>query len=199
MNIHLLIMRETDFNKLEKVKVVALQTIVEKGYHGATISLIAKKAGVSDGYLYRHYANKNELVRNLFIDSMKHFHNLFFHLIDNEKSIASILTKSFQFLADTTSKTPEVTAFIFIMDHDHNFNFPGIVKNNFVKIGQQLREKGIQTKEINNKRNIEDILTISFGVPIKMLEMRRKGIISSNSLSSSDIKNMVEMCLNALK
>ena len=53
-------MRETDLEKLEEVKLVALKMIVEKGYHGATISLIAKKAGVSDGYLYRHYANKNE-------------------------------------------------------------------------------------------------------------------------------------------
>ncbi len=199
MNIHLLIMRETDFDKLSKVKVTALKTIVEKGYHGATISVIAKKAGVSDGYLYRHYANKNELVKSLFIESMQHFHNLFFQLIDNENSIKSILAKSFQFLADTTSETPEITAFIFIMDHDHNFEFPKIVKENFVKVGQKLWTKGIHTNEISDKRSIEEVLAISFGLPIKMLELRRKNIITNNPLSPKDIENMVEISLNALK
>ena len=130
-------MRQTDLNKLDQVKTAALKTIVEKGYHGATISLIAKKAGVSDGYLYRHYSNKNELVKELFKESMGYFHNLIFSLIDNEDKISEILKKSFQFLADTTADAPEVTAFIFIMDHDHNFAFPETVKENFIKIGQK--------------------------------------------------------------
>ena len=199
MNIHLLIMRETDLNKLDKVKMAALKTIVEKGYHGATISLIAKKAGVSDGYLYRHYANKNELVKSLFIESMGHYHNLFFQLIENEKDVKNVLHKSLKFLSATTVEAPEITAFIFIMDHDHNFDFPEVVKKDFVKIGQRLWAKGIQTGEINNKRNIEDVLAISFGIPVKILEMRRKGVVSKEQISEKDISNIVDMCLNALK
>ena len=191
-------MRETDLVKLEEVKSAALKTIVEKGYHGATISLIAKKAGVSDGYLYRHYANKIELIKDLFKENMGHFHNLIFELIESENRISDIIKKSFAFLAETGKHTPEVTAFIFIMDHDHNFDFPEDVKDNFIKIGQKLWDKGIQTGEINNKRNVEDVLTITFGLPVKMLEMRRKGIISNKSISASDIENMVDMCLNAL-
>jgi len=198
MNIHLH-MRETDLVKLEEVKSAALKTIVEKGYHGATISLIAKKAGVSDGYLYRHYANKIELIKDLFKENMGYFHNLIFELIESENKISDILKKSFAFLADTSKHTPEVTAFIFIMDHDHNFEFPKDVKENFIKIGQKLWAKGIQTGEISNKRNVEDVLTITFGMPVKMLEMRRKGIISDKLINASDIENMVDMCLNALK
>ncbi len=198
MNIHLF-MRETDLKKLEKVKTTTLKAIVEKGYHGATISYIAEQAGVSDGYLYRHYTNKNELVVDLFKETMGHFHSYIFKLIESEDKILNILTNSFKFLADTSTKTPEITAFIFIMNHDHNFDFPEIVKNNFVKIGQQLRTKGIQTGEINHKRSVEDVLTITFGMPVKMLEMRRKNIISDKPISSADIENMVSMCLNALK
>ena len=195
----LIIMRETDLKKLYQVKKNALKAIVDKGYHGATISYIAKQAGVSDGYLYRHYSNKNELVIELFKETMGYFHTLIFELINTETKISEILKKSFQFLADTSAETPEITAFIFIMDHDHNFDFPNEIKENFVKIGQQIWAKGIQTGEINNKRNVEDVLTITFGVPVKMLEMRRKGIISDKPLSLSDIENMVEMCLKALK
>jgi len=193
-----LIMRETDLKKLYQVKSFALKAIVDKGYHGATISYIAKQSGVSDGYLYRHYSNKNELVIELFKETMGYFHTLIFNLIESENKISEILKKSFQFLADTSSETPEKTAFIFIMDHDHNFAFPEVIKDNFVKIGQKLWAKGIQTGEISNKRSIEDVLTITFGMPVKMLEMRRKGIISNKPLSLHDIENIVEMCLNAL-
>lgn len=191
-------MRETDFDKLAKVKMAALKTIVEKGYHGATISLIAKKAEVSNGYLYRHYANKNELIKNLFIESMASFHNLIFELIEKEDKISDIIKKSFGFLAEISKQSPEVTAFIFIMDHDHNFDFPKNVKENFVKIGKQIWEKGIETGEINNKRSVEDVLAVTFGMPIKMLEMRRKKIISDKEIDATDIKNLAEICLKAL-
>jgi len=198
MNIHLLIMRETDLDKLEEVKQVALKTIVEKGYHGATISIIAKKAGVSDGYLYRHYANKIELIKDLFKENMASFHNLIFELIEKEDKISDIIKKSFEFLAKTSKQSPEVTAFIFIMDHDHNFDFPKVVKDNFVKIGQKIWEKGIETGEINNKRSVEDVLAVTFGMPIKMLEMRRKKIITDKEIDATDIKTLAEICLKAL-
>ncbi len=191
--------RQTDLDKFERVKCAAIRVIVEKGYHGATISQIAKEANVSDGYLYRHYANKAELVQVLFIENMNNYHNLVFDSIAKNKTISGVLLNSFHFLVDTISKAPEVIAFIFIMDHDHSFDFPDVVRENFQKIGQMFWKKGIQTGEINSKRTVEEVLAITFGLPIKMLEMRRKNIISNKALNEKDIDNMVEICLNALQ
>ena len=191
--------RHKDLDKLDSVKCAAIKVIVEKGYYGATISQIAKEAKVSDGYLYRHYANKAELVQALFVENMNIYHDLIFESISKNEKVADVLLSSFQFLAGTIAESPEVIAFIFIMDHDHSFEFPDIVSKNFEEIGQKVWAKGIQTAEINNKRTIEEVLAVTFGIPIKMLEMRRKNMISDKALSEQDIENMVEICLKALK
>ena len=192
-------MRPTDTDKLDRVKQAAIRTIVNKGYYGATISHIAAEAKVSDGYLYRHYPNKAELVKSLFIENMNTYHNLILDLIEKEAKVSDILKGSIDFLVCTINEAPEVILFIFIMDHDFNFEYPEIVKNSFVKIGQKLWAKGIQTGEISNKRDVEDVLAITFGIPIKMLEMRRKAFISDELLNETDINNMVDICLKALK
>ena len=191
--------RHKDLDKLESVQCAAVKVIVEKGYYGATISQIAKEANVSDGYLYRHYANKAELVKALFVENMGTYHDLIFDSINKSKKISDVLLTSFKFLVDTINEAPEVIAFIFIMDHDHSFDFPESVRRNFEKIGQMVWAKGIQTGEINNKRTVEEVLAITFGLPVKMLEMRRKNIISDKALNERDIDSMVEICLNALK
>ncbi|RLD75756.1 MAG: hypothetical protein DRJ10_14705 [Bacteroidetes bacterium] len=191
--------RHKDLDKLESVQCAAIKVIVEKGYHGATISQIAKEANVSDGYLYRHYANKAELVQVLFVENMNMYHELVFDSLNTSENISGVLRSSFNFLVDTINEAPEVIAFIFMIDHDHSFDFPDIVRKNFEKIGQMIWAKGIQTAEINNKRTIEEVLAITFGLPVKMLEMRRKNIISDKALNEQDIDSMVEICLNALK
>ncbi len=191
--------RHKDLDKLESVQCAAIKVIVEKGYYGATISQIAKEANVSDGYLYRHYAHKAELVQALFVENMNKYHELVFNSINESENISEVLFSSFKFLVDTINEAPEVIAFIFIMDHDHSFDFPDIVRRNFEKIGQMLWAKGIQTGEINNKRTVEEVLAITYGLPVKMLEMRRKNIISDEPLNKQDINNIVEICLNALR
>lgn len=191
--------RHKNLDKLESVKCAAIRVIVEKGYYGATISIIAKEAGVSDGYLYRHYVNKAELVQALFVENMNMYHDLIFDSISKSENVSDVLLSNFKFLTETIAEAPEVIAFIFIMDHDHSFDFPDTVRKNFEKIGQMIWAKGIQTGEINNKRTVEEVLAIIFGLPVKMLEMRRKNIITDNALNEHDIDSMVEICLNALK
>ena len=192
-------MRYTDTDKLDRVKQAAITTIVNKGYYGATISQIAAEAKVSDGYLYRHYSNKAELVKSLFVENMNTYLNLILDLIEKEEKIADILKGSIEFLVCTMKDAPEIILFIFIMDHDFNFEYPEIVKSNFAKIGQKLWAKGIQTGEIGNNRDVEDVLAITFGIPVKMLEIRRKAFISDKLLNAVDINNMVDICLKALK
>ena len=191
--------RHKDLDKLESVQWAAIKVIVEKGYYGATISQIAKEANVSDGYLYRHYTNKAELVQALFVENMNKYHELVFNSMKESENISEVLFSSFKFLVDTINEAPDVIAFIFIMDHEHSFDFPDIVRKDFEKIGQLLWAKGIHTGEINTKRTVEQVLAVTYGLPIKMLEMRRKKIISDEPLSKQDIDNIVEICLNALK
>ena len=56
--IKLIIMaRQIDETKMHRIKEAAVQLVVENGYGGASILMIARKAGVAEGYLYRFYAS----------------------------------------------------------------------------------------------------------------------------------------------
>ncbi|WP_430790296.1 TetR/AcrR family transcriptional regulator [Virgibacillus flavescens] len=48
--------------KQEKIIEAAIELIAEKGYHNTSTSEIAKKAGVAEGTIFRHYRTKKDLL-----------------------------------------------------------------------------------------------------------------------------------------
>jgi len=52
----------------------ALDLFVERGFHGAPTSLIAQRAGVGVGTIYRYFPSKEELIHNVFGEVQFRFH-----------------------------------------------------------------------------------------------------------------------------
>ncbi len=59
--------------KLPAILRAALELFTEKGIHATTTKDIAKRAGVSEGALYRHFASKQELAEDLYLTHLSHF------------------------------------------------------------------------------------------------------------------------------
>ena len=57
-------------NKQEDIFDAAMQLFAERGYDGTTIPMIAEKANVGAGTIYRYFENKEALVNSLFSKSM---------------------------------------------------------------------------------------------------------------------------------
>ncbi|PGL71886.1 TetR/AcrR family transcriptional regulator [Bacillus thuringiensis] len=57
-------------NKQEDIFDAAMQLFAERGYDGTTIPMIAEKAKVGAGTIYRYFENKEALVNSLFSKSM---------------------------------------------------------------------------------------------------------------------------------
>ncbi|MFZ2950245.1 MAG: helix-turn-helix domain-containing protein, partial [Desulfuromonadaceae bacterium] len=56
-------------SKLEKrdeIVRAALELIAENGFHGAPMAMIAEKAGVGAGTIYRYFENKDVLINELY-------------------------------------------------------------------------------------------------------------------------------------
>ncbi len=49
----------------------ALKVISEKGYHGTSISVIAKESGVSKGLIYNYFDSKEELLTEIMYDGYR--------------------------------------------------------------------------------------------------------------------------------
>ncbi len=53
-------------DKREKILQAALKLFAERGYYGTPVSLIAERANVGSGTIYRYFKDKEELVNNLY-------------------------------------------------------------------------------------------------------------------------------------
>ena len=55
-------------DKREEIVRAALELIAENGFHGAPMTMIAEKAGVGAGTIYRYFENKDVLINELYRD-----------------------------------------------------------------------------------------------------------------------------------
>jgi len=55
-------------DKREEIVRSALELIAEKGFHGAPMAMIAERAGVGAGTIYRYFVNKGVLINELYRD-----------------------------------------------------------------------------------------------------------------------------------
>jgi TetR/AcrR family transcriptional regulator, repressor of fatR-cypB operon len=53
-------------DKRDEIVRAALELIAENGFHGAPMSMIAEKAGVGAGTIYRYFENKDVLINELY-------------------------------------------------------------------------------------------------------------------------------------
>ncbi|HTR53979.1 MAG TPA: TetR/AcrR family transcriptional regulator [Kofleriaceae bacterium] len=56
-------------DKRRRILDAALRTFAERGYHGTAVPEVAAAAGVGTGTLYRYFANKEQLVNDVFRDA----------------------------------------------------------------------------------------------------------------------------------
>ena len=58
-------------DKRDAILEATLQLLSEHGFHGTPISMIAERAGVGAGTIYRYFENKEHLINQLFTDIKK--------------------------------------------------------------------------------------------------------------------------------
>ncbi|MBI2487469.1 MAG: TetR/AcrR family transcriptional regulator [Deltaproteobacteria bacterium] len=97
-----------------KIRNVALRLFVSKGIKSSTTREIAKKAGISEGTIYKHFESKDELALELFITNMDMFREKLLENITNNDDPKEILSRLIQNFFDFAKKQPE--AYSYIMD-----------------------------------------------------------------------------------
>jgi len=58
-------------DKREEIVHAALELIAENGFHGAPMAMIAERANVAAGTIYRYFENKDVLINDLYADIEK--------------------------------------------------------------------------------------------------------------------------------
>lgn len=58
-------------DKRQAIIEAAMGLIAERGFHGAPIALVAERAGVSAGTIYRYFSNKDELIEQIHLHKLQ--------------------------------------------------------------------------------------------------------------------------------
>lgn len=197
--------RKTDPTKIENIRKAAMDLIVERGYGGASIGEIAKKAGVSSGYLYRHYSSKRELADDLIESNFDRLYEIFKSLVKKHTTVKGILDEYVRGLFNIAINRPALAKFLAVLVFDPKFRREqkkDTGENNdrpILEFIQGLNDFGVKTGEINPENSIIDTLIVIFTIPFSHISFSLSLGPDEEDFSEKKARRIVEICLNALK
>ncbi len=199
-------MRVVDKDKIKRVKAEAKKLIVEKGYHGASIAELARRADVSDGYLYRFHKNKKDMVSFLFENQLEEIHDRVFELLDTKNTIREIVYEIIKKLYDLDEKEPHAIRFLNCLLYDFEFEYPKSRAKAISEFMPRIMEMGYKTGEFQNDVRAVDIMTLIFIVPSKQIEYKRiipevsfQSLASKSYTKEEEIELLTKRIMNSLK
>jgi AcrR family transcriptional regulator len=191
--------RLVDESKLARIHAATIELVVEKGYGGASISAIANKAGVAEGYLYRFYNSKQELVTSLLYSKINYLVVKLkeFLIQDIEiKTVIELLIGEIFILAETVQNE---IRFIHVLMHDYNFQVSEQQRGEIKILCEKVIESGVNRGELNPALTSEEVYSMVIIYPVEFINLRIKGFFGDNGWKDDDKKKVVNFCINSLK
>jgi len=98
--------------KRQRILDAALKVFAERGFYTAKVSEVAREAGVADGTIYLYFANKDDLLINLFEDRMDYL----IHRLNDEMALGGTVPDRIRRLIHLhlrlATDSPELAEFI---------------------------------------------------------------------------------------
>lgn len=136
----------------------AVQLFVQKGVAETTIRDIATTAKVGEGTLYRHWASKDEMAHDLFIERFIHFGKDLYELYKKHATFSDRLGAMLNYILDFHDSDRLTFRFILLVQH-HSLRYMEVIdEENPVEILHMVVKDGLANKEI---REIDSQLAMS--------------------------------------
>ena len=191
--------RIIDDGKIQRIREATIALVVQNGYGGASISSIARRAGVAEGYLYRFYKGKQELVTELLYTKIAQIIEKLEFLLTSCTRITEVISQLIGDLFNTATESPEEIKFIHVLMHDYNFQVSDEQRQHIKSLCERVISIGIENSEVSRNISPEEAYGIVVIYPIEFINLRMKGFFGSTSWSGEDQKRVAEFSINALK
>ena len=163
-------MRRKDDEKEKSIKEAVIKLILEEGFHGTSISKIAKAAGVSPATVYIYYENKEVMLQDIYREYSEEIFDYLLSKLNYEmdgRQLIEILARGY---------------YTYIQEHGEVFHFvdqfsscPALASqcserkgiNNFNTLLQEMKERRV----IKDFRN-DNLIAIIF-YPIKSIAIKQ--------------------------
>ena len=191
--------RLIDETKIERIKEATIQMVVAKGFGNASISEIARKAGVAEGYLYRHYKGKADLVEDLLYFNINTLADKLEGLLDAQYSVSDVFENLIRTLFALANDQPERIKFLYVLMNDYNFAIHEQQRVRIYNLCKRVKEKGLASGEIRPDMDEEEIYLLGVSYPIQFINFRLKAFFGSSELGEAEIDKVLRICLKSIK
>lgn len=185
--------------KREEIMQAALELITEHGFHGAPMAMVAERAGVGAGTIYRYFEGKDALIAEIFAELEK---KLVEYLLQGY-SLDRPLRERFIYLSSMIIR--------YFMDNAIHFRFIEQYMNS--PYGVTLRRERLlgEARDIDlfrnllqegiDRRELKDLplamhFALAFGPVVSLL---RDHILGFLSLDDALIRKVVEACWDGIR
>ncbi|MCL7764247.1 TetR/AcrR family transcriptional regulator [Polaribacter sp. Z014] len=192
--------RKIDEDKIARIKEATMRTIVEKGIESTTIAMIAKKANVSGGYLYRTYAGKQDLINELFHDKVDFLYNELENLLAlNQNSIKPLLQTFIKNRISYFLKEPNASKFFYQLLHNENFFASDEIKHKSADLIIKIKNIGVKSGEISEDTTVYQLHYHILVYAVDYINFTRKNIFGEQEVTINDVDKLTKNILNILK
>lgn len=202
MSVHSLIdfimARIVDETKLERVHEATMSLIVSKGYGGASISSIAKEAQVSEGYLYRFYLGKEELVNVLLNTKIKEISESIETYLDKHENAETVMLKLLNSICEIGFTNPTQVKFLYVMLGSYNFSISENIKSFLIEICSKMRKMGIEQCYLSEDLELEHFFNMMIIYPIQYINLRLKEFTRAGGFSEMDKESLINFVMSTL-
>jgi len=141
-----------DTTKKQKILKHSLDLFSTHGFAHVSISMIAKKAGVTKSLIFHHFENKNNLWEKVKESFFKQYVENQMNLFDEEKDAIQLIRKSMLYYFDFVKKNPLIPRF-FAYAHLENDENSGKLDQPLMQRANQLittaQQHGLLRKDFN--------------------------------------------------
>jgi len=190
--------RIVDESKLERVHEAAMSLIVSKGYGGASISSIAKEAKVSEGYLYRFYLGKEELVNVLLNTKIKEISEIIEAYLDKHESAETVIKRLLVSMSDIGFNSPTQMKFLYVMLGSYNFSISDNIKSFLIEICSRIKDIAVEQELVSSEMEIDHFFNMIFIYPIQYINLRLKDFTRSGGFTEADRDSLINFVFRTL-
>ncbi|WP_432402780.1 TetR/AcrR family transcriptional regulator [Wukongibacter sp. M2B1] len=193
--------RITDPTKLERIKKATMELVVKHGYRGTSISSIAKKAGVSTGYLYRHYDGKSDLIDDLIDHNFQVVQNIFCRTAEEKGTAKDTIHDLVKMLFQISINNPTHARFLSVLVFDQNFEVQRKREDDekINKLVDTVLTLGVKNGEIGPNTTDEEVSLVLFTIPFSYITMNLCTDYCEEKFGEKQVNRITEIILNALK
>lgn len=184
-------------NKREDIMEAALILFAERGYDGTTVPMIAEKAKVGAGTIYRYFENKESLVNSLFQTYIGKFSDMLKTSLDEQSNdFRKQFHLLFQQMVQFAEQNEHALQFIDSHSTGHYLDEQSVqMFEEFLEFLRVFASKGTEQGLLCSLQP-KAMIAIVFGAFAQLYKMIRLGVIEE---SPELLHQVEECCWNAIR